>query len=110
MIKYLKHWINETSILDETSQNDSSHTIYSQLKSGDKGRINDILKELQLFQYFQSLTESKLMKMEEAILCNSKTMRIEGGGDPTPPFVTNLLKKKISTLKNELSVFYWERF
>ena len=108
MIKYLNYWINETSILDETSQNDSPHTIYSRLNSGDKGRIND--KELQLFQYFQSLTESKLMKMEEAILCNSKTMRIEGGGDPTPPFATNLLKKKISTLENELSVFYWEKF
>lgn len=104
MIKYLKHRINETS------QNDSSHIIYSQLNPGDKGRISDILKELQLFQYFQSLTESKLMKMEEAILCNSKTMRIEGGGDPTPPFATNLLKKKISTLENELSVFYWEKF
>ena len=41
--------------------------------------------------------------MEEAIICNSKTQRIEDKGDATPRFIIDLLKNKISTLENKLS-------
>lgn len=41
--------------------------------------------------------------MEKAIICNSKTQRIEDKGDATPRFIIDLLKNKISTLENKLS-------
>ena len=47
------------------------------------------------------------MKMEEPIIsncrCDSQTQRIGDEGDATPPFVSDLLKNRITALENQLS-------
>ena len=66
---------NVTQILDEAPQNGSPQTI-----------------ELQSFKHFWSSVESKLMNMEEAIICHSKGQRTGDKGDTTERFITDLLK------------------
>ena len=66
---------NVTQILDEAPQNGSPQTI-----------------ELQSFKHFWSSVESKLMNMEEAIICYSKGQITGDKGGTTERFITDLLK------------------
>lgn len=83
---------NVTQILDEAPQNGSPQTIYLRSNYGDEGRVNDIVKELQSFKHFWSSVESKLMNMEEAIICYSKGQITGDKGGTTERFITDLLK------------------
>ena len=83
---------NVTQILDEAPQNGSPQAIYLRSNYGDEDRVNDIVKELQSFKHFWSSVESKLMNMEEAIICYSKGQRTGDKGDTTERFITDLLK------------------
>ena len=103
----------QTRIMDEDEPNfsemenriiDETNTTVENTQEDEN--LDGLLRDMKSFKEFRDSVESRLHRMEDAVIANSNTQKAsllsDNGTEASSGFVVNLLKERIVLLENEL--------